>query len=246
MSGVVVLVPRRADGGRRDESWEWLAKRWESEWPDFTVVIGEHDDGGPFNRSAALNAAASAAGDWTVAVIADADSFVGADQVRAAVNTAARTGLMTIAFTRFCYLSDEGSRRVMAGYVGSWERLIRHKFTGGCSSMVAVRRDLWDTVGGFDERFCGWGEEDVAFSIACQTFGPRRPGVPDAEDIRATFHRLPGDCWHLWHPTQPNADIHDRATYKQGAGYAANRELGARYIAAAHDTVAMSALITER
>lgn len=247
MSDVVILVPRRAGVPERDEAWAWILERWRRELPDVPVFIGTHDDEGPFNRSVAVNEAARDAGDWKVAVIADADSFCGTDQVIAAVNTAARTGLMTIAFTRFCYLSQEGSQRVMGGFVGSWERLIHHKFRGGCSSMLAVRRDLWDRVDGFDERFSGWGEEDVAFSIACQTYGPRRtdPGLTK-EQLRGAFHRLPGDCWHLWHPTQENADILDKANYKKGPVYAANKALGDRYVAAAHDVAAMDTLIAER
>ena len=67
-----ILVPRRADGGIRDLRWEQARERWEKfGWP---IHVGYHDDG-PFNASAARNAAA-AQGDWDVAVFVDADTIV--------------------------------------------------------------------------------------------------------------------------------------------------------------------------
>lgn len=77
----VVLIPFRSDGGRRDQLLAWVTARWQLVHPDFEVFVGSHDDGGPFNRSAALNVAAAEAGDWDLAVLADGDSFVGGEQV---------------------------------------------------------------------------------------------------------------------------------------------------------------------
>ena len=57
--------------------------------PDYRVVEGEHTEG-PFNRSAAINAAAKLAGNWDVAVIADADTWVPYAQLDEAVRLARR------------------------------------------------------------------------------------------------------------------------------------------------------------
>jgi hypothetical protein len=241
MTRPVVIVPRRADGGRRDEVWSWVRDRWARELPDWPIIEGHDDHDGPFNRSRAVNRAAAEAGDWTMAVIADSDSFVGTDQLIGAVNTAARTGLVTFAFTRFCYLKQEGSDRIMAGYQGSWERMIEWTLKGGCSSQVCMPREVWDAVGGMDEGFVGWGEEDIALSVASQTLAPRRrPAEPtrDLWELRFGFNRVPGDCWHLWHPLSETND-------PDLPGYRANVARRERYIAAAHQPDAMEQLLTE-
>lgn len=189
---IAVLVPRRADQARRDRLWEHVAGRWAADHPTWTVVEGlDPGPTQPFNRSACINAAARAAGEWDVAIIADADSFVGADQSLEAVNVALRTGRITFAYDRFVYLDRDMSDQVMAGYRGNWWDGAKFTMTGTCSSMVAVTRQLWDAVGGFDEGFVGWGGEDIGFSLACQALG-------------GGFERVPGDVWHLYHDPAPH------------------------------------------
>lgn len=184
---VAVLVPRRSDGGRRDVVWAWVLRRWEDEHPEWPVFVGQHIDG-PFNRSLAINRASRDAGDWDVAIVADSDSFVAVDQLRAAVDLAAKTGQITFAYDQFRYLSRRMSDKVMGGYVGDWYKGVEWTMTNTCSSMVVVPRALWDEVGGFDEGFVGWGFEDVAFSLASQALG-------------GGMQRTPGDVWHLHHPS---------------------------------------------
>lgn len=189
---VAVLVPRRAGDPYRDGVWAWLRQRWARELPSWRVHEGHHD-AGPFNRSAAVNRAAAAAGSFDVAVIADADSFCGTEQLDAAVRRAAKTGRMTLAYDQFMYLSRDGSEQIMSGYEGAWEPFVEFTMTGTCSSMVVVPRPLWDRVGGFDEGFKGWGMEDVAFSLACQTFG-------------GGLERIAGPVWHLFHTPSAEND----------------------------------------
>ena len=186
---VAVLVPRRADGGHRDQTWQWVRSWWAEHHPDWAVHEGHHDQG-PFNRSAAINAAAEAAGDWTVAVIADADSFVGPDQARAAVDRAVETGRFVLGYDRYVYVGRSMSGQIQAGWRGDWWPGVEFTMHGTCSSVVVVTRDLWDQVGGFDEGFVGWGFEDIGFSLACQTLG-------------GGLERIPGEVWHLWHAPAP-------------------------------------------
>jgi hypothetical protein len=216
---VVFLVPRRSDGGRRDELWEWVRARWAVQHPGIDVVVGEHDDGGPFNRSAAVNAAAREAGDWDLAVIADSDAFVTTAQLDEALGRAARTGRFTIAYESVVGLNAEMSDAVMAGFDGDWLTGVDVRLEGACSLMIVVPRPLWDRVGGFDEGFVGWGAEDVAFWRVCDTFG-------------GGTERLRGIAWHLWHP---------RATDAAGGRW----ERLERYAAAADDHAAMDALLDE-
>jgi hypothetical protein len=219
---VVVLVPRRADNGRRDEIWAWVKARWQTEHPDWPVVEGFHKSG-PFNRSAAINTAARnrKVGSWDIGIIADADSFVSKDQIELAVEKAGATGQMTLAYDRYCYLSRAMSDAVMAGFTGNWWAGVEWTMPGTCSSMVVVTRALWTDTGGFDERFESWGGEDVAFSHAAQTFG-------------GGLKRITGDVWHLWHAPA----VHDNNE--------ANMPLMERYGQASYNVEQMRALLDER
>jgi hypothetical protein len=187
---VVVLVPRRPDGGHRDRVWAWLRSRWETEHPDWDLYEGTESGAGPFNRAAAINDAAERAGDWDAAVIADADSLVSAQQASTAVALAACTGQIVFGYERFRYVTEAMTARIMGGYLGDWVPGVEWTMEGTCSSMLAVSRPLWDEVGGFDRGFVGWGFEDVAFSLACQSLG-------------GGMHRIAGDVWHLWHEPSP-------------------------------------------
>lgn len=186
---VVILVPRRNDGGHRDTVWAYCRARWEQEFPDWPIFEGHHDDG-LFNRSAACNRAAALAGAWDMAVLIDSDVLVDAAQVREAVAIAKETGdHLVLPFSQRHNLTRQGSQRVMAGEQGSWRSFIGITYTQQCSAVVVIPRGLWDQVGGFDEQFVGWGFEDNAFAIACETYGGR------------SLEMLGGELWHLWHPT---------------------------------------------
>lgn len=222
---IVVLVPRRADKSRRDEVWKFVRNRWRTEHPEYRVVEGVHAGKQPFNRGLAINRAAAKAGDWDIAIIADADSFCAAEQIDAAVETCARTGQMTLAYDRFVYLTREMSDAVMAGSTGNWWSGVEWTMPGTCSSMVVVTRKVWDEAEGFDEGFdTGWGADDIAASHKFQTFG-------------GGLQRIPGDVWHLWHSPAvhgdksqwvPRMEMYAKASYDKKAMRALMKRLKAK------------------
>lgn len=221
---VVVLVPRRDDDGPRDEVWQWVEQRWATEHPEWALYAGHHNRG-RFNRSAAINQAAKAAGEWDVAIIADSDSFCGPDQLTEAVRLAS-DGAFVLAYDSFMYLSEKGSRLIMDGFRGWWEQYVEWSLPGTCSSMVVVSRPLWDEVGGFDTGFKSWGNEDGGFANACTTFAP------------AGIQRVHGAVWHLFHPPSPENNTNDPK-------WQANVDRGKRYGDALGDKTKMSALLAE-
>jgi predicted glycosyltransferase involved in capsule biosynthesis len=93
------------------------------------------------------------------------------------------------------------------------------------SGVTAIPRGLWDAVGGYDERFVGWGWEDLSLWSACCAL--------------AGYERVPGPIYHLWHPR----------SWEQNEGspdHPRNQVLGERYLAAKHDREAMLAILAER
>lgn len=209
MLRVVVLVPWRSDGGWRDRLWEFCRSVWTAEhsWPVFEGVSPD----GPFNRSAAVNDAATQAGDWDVAVILDTDVLVDPDAVREAVERADETGRLVITHSRRIDVNRVGTQQILTrGRVLVRPGWRQNVWAESESSCVAVSRRLWDRVGGFDERFRGWGYEDSAFRIACEL-------------VAGEAIKLPGDVLHLWH---------ERASTPDSPLRAKNAQLLARYRAA--------------
>lgn len=219
----VLLVPRRNDNGHRDAVWKWVRQWWAKHLPELPVYEGHHD-GGLFNRSAAVNRAAASAGDWDVAVIIDSDVICDPDRVRDAIVLAHRwQDRMVMPFSRRHNLTQSGTRLLMRGFAGSWQKFIAKTYDEMCSSVIMVPRPLWDQVGGFDEQFSGWGFEDNAFALACQTFGGQ------------TIHKIEGECWHLWHPTAKEGN-------PRSPSHAANKARAELYAAALGDKEATRAL----
>lgn len=206
------LVPRRPDNGRRDALWEFVQGFWADKLPEAKMVEGDHLDG-PFNRGAAINRAAEAAGDWDVAVIADADVVTDPERVLHAVALARETGRVCLPYSRYVGLGEPMTNRILAGYDGDWTPGKRLTMDTHISSLIAIHRDLWETVRGFDERFAGWGYDDIAFIEACRVLG-------------GGIDRMPGTVWHLWHPASPEttgwrklAQPHQRASARLANRY---------------------------
>lgn len=200
-----VIVPYRADNGHRDRLWAFLRTHY---WAGFDITLGHHHDG-PFNRAKAVNQAAR--GDWDVAVIADADTWVPYDQLAEAIHTAKTSGKLTAAFTTVAELTRGTTETILSSQslaTPTSVLRIRRKDIDTQSSMLVIRRDLWDSIGGMDERFQGWGGEDNAFWKAATLHA----GQPE---------RIHGHAYHLWHP--PAADKH------RGPDYRRNLHLWRRY-----------------
>lgn len=193
--------------------------------PDVEIFEGVHE-GGPFNRSAAVNRAAAEAGAWDVAVVIDSDVFLRQSSVVAAVETAARTGRVTWGHRRWRGLSESWTHRVVAdrrdfgAEVDSEDMdvLVERTNPISWSCCIAIPRSVWDDLGGFDERFVGWGYEDMAFqSVVVGLYG---------------HERIEGDVFHLYHPRSEERIVKGQPAVTASREYHINAMLGRRYMVA--------------
>lgn len=225
MTQTVILVPRRAHP-ERDKLWAFARARWERHFPEIPIFEGHHEDG-PFNRSAAVNAAARSAGSWDLGIVIDADIFVARSQVLAAIDTAGATGRVTWAHRRWRGLHRDWTERHVRDRHDFGAELDRDDMDLyvertnpiSWSCCIVFPRRVFDDMGGFDERFRGWGFEDMAVQSAVV-------GLYGHE-------RIEGDVYHLWHDRSTPGD--GRAA-KAGGAYTAeavtNARLGRRYMVA--------------
>ena len=146
----------------------------ETFWPNFEYISIQADDESladrpPFNRSWAKNNAAARAkrldgGDPDrVLVFTDADVYAPPHQVRFAVEAVNAGADLCLAHNGTALYMNEGFLRGngLGGIVGP--------FPGG---IFAIRRSVFEAMGGWDERFVGWGHEDLCFlNSADKIFG---------------------------------------------------------------------------
>lgn len=220
-----ILVGRRPDGGWRDKVWHYCRTYWEAElgWP---IYEGFHyaAERPEFCLSVASNRAARVAG-WNVAVYTGADWLPRRiETVHEAVEQAAETGQLVFAHDRALRLNCAMTEALLDGR--PLDRIgleYAEAHTNTFSGILAVPYSLWSEVNGFDERFVGWGGEDMAFWSACWAFA-------------GGFGRVEGDILHLWHPEgQREASPHHKE----------NEALMLRYLAARCHRSAAEAIMYE-
>ena len=211
-TGVSVLVPRRPDGGPRDRAWQWLRPRWES--LGWQVVEGSHNEGEWCKASAVTDALTHASGDILVA----ADADVWCPDVPAAVQAVLAGASWAVPHTLVHRLTS-GATDVLYGTEVFGGPLVEQRVEqrpypgmpgGGC---VVLTRDVYGSCP-LDPRFQGWGQEDQSWGIALTSlYGPPV--------------RMPGPCWHLWHPPQERVS--------RSTGSMAGRRLMLEYATAARE-----------
>ncbi len=179
---VVTLIPWRGGDELREQSWEVVRPYLEA--LGYPVYAGDRD--GPWSRGAAINAAAADAGGWDVAVIGDADSILVTD-LDAAISRALASGGAIRPHDHLCRLTPSGSIAIARkGVEGLEPRHIGHEFPGG--GFLVIAREGWDRIGGYDERYVGWGHEDSDLNTRLI--------------IKADWDIMPGVAYHLFHPDE--------------------------------------------
>jgi len=147
-------------------------------------AAAESDD---WHKAWAFNLAArQASGD--ILVFQDGDVCVPDQYGRELVSTLWDRGYDVASIQRFLFYLDEASTAEFAGSTkrqGLTPIRVRQNWKGGT---IAVRRDAFFALGGFDEGFVDWGGEDDEFFDRCGALGHCR------------FGYLP--MIHLWHPPQ--------------------------------------------
>jgi hypothetical protein len=222
---VSIIVPFRGDGAERDRNYVFVRSRLETLYPDWEVIEGTCEP--PWRKGIAVNRAIEASsGD--VLVIHDADVMVGAAVLPHAVQELDRAAWVVP--HRMVYrLNEEATRYVIATaplepqpVYDCLDRVQRKGPIGG--GIVVARREGVEAVAGIDERFEGWGGEDISFGRALDTIvGPH-----------ARFGNV---MWHLHHEPPPKRPD-DRASPESEA-------LASRYLDATGRPAAMREIIED-
>lgn len=195
---ISVLIPFKSDRGQRQRNWEWLKRRYEALMPNAELCLG-NSDSEPFCKSAAINNAAKQA-TRDIFVIADADIVFDIDQIKASIELLKRNKWV-IPYVSVNSLNAEQTDMLLKKEADITIRDIKFtgysSFSGSMGGINILPRACFQKVGGFDERFKGWGCEDDAFCMTVYYMcGP--------------FVRLEGNSmWHLYHPRASLSNYHN-------------------------------------
>ena len=188
---VAILMPFRSKekDPMRVRNRNWARAWWKTHFPDFRLIeASDGRRGAAFNKPAAVNAAARQA-EESVLVMADADAVPNPTAVREAVRLAASSPWVC-PHQDIVYLSPEASERVTRETPG-WPPADRRSEgyainTEPAGWLFVLRRSIFNEIGGMDERFVGYGGDDIAFTLAMNTLVGR-------------YLRLPSTLYHLHH-----------------------------------------------
>ena len=218
-----IVTYRGADGSERranlDAVLAWLART-----PDTEAIVVEQDafprlaaplphpsarvvfafNAGPFNKAWGLNVGARhAAG--AVLALGDADVIVPGGIAQAASIAASSMQVVKPYRTLVDLTPDESGRVRRGGAIDAVAASRANRDAIGerlvlCGGWFLIRRDAFAAIGGFDERFVGWGGEDDAMTLKVELAR------------LATCELDPGPALHLWHP-RTHASTYGHANY---------------------------------
>lgn len=200
---ISLLIPFDAEDPQRKRVFKWVEQYWRWELPEAEVVIG-HSSIKPFCKTNALNNAAQKAR-GQVFVIMDADAYIDGEVIkRCAINIIENLDnhLWYVPYRHLYRLTEKATEYIIESSPHNPLRLdgpppeflienvghsskYGHRYGAMC---MMFHREAYNLLGCFDERFIGWGGEDVALLRALDT-------------LYGKHKTTNNDILHLWHPT---------------------------------------------
>lgn len=225
---VSIIIPFQTDNGPRAEAFKWIVQYYNRVMPEAELCLGtiDHDE---INKSKAVNFAAKKA-TREIFVIADADVVYDPKLIVEAIKEL-KEAAWVVPFTEI-YDINRSKTEGLLQTTPSWPMDVKAKdctkanwiYKGFAGKLFVIPRVNFEAVGGFDERFIGWGGEDDAFSLSIQT-------------LCGKLVNLNGGLYHLWHPS---------SSYKTNPHGKVNADLLNRYKRASGNKKQMLKLIHER
>jgi hypothetical protein len=213
---ISIVIPWRDTGPARSRAKDVVVEALTDLLPDAELILADAGRGS-FSRAASRNLGVRAAEDGVV-VVCDADTIPQRQPLLDAI-AAAEDGMLHLPFGECRALSQAGTDQFLDGAVLD-ECPTELITVGSQGGVLVMQAKAWLDAGGMDERFIGWGFEDVAFHVSVATLL--------GEPIR---HE--GAIHHLWHPS--DIDFFSPT-------YVANRALCQQYIDAHGDPQAIRRL----
>lgn len=187
---LAVLIPYRPDGEQRERVYATTSKMWADQ--GMTPVYMDDGLSGLFSFSRAINRARTRT-DAEQLLIYNVDSLPLPPLTLERIEAELRGGAPWIAlFDGQQRFTPEQTDRLIAGEDPATVGPAAGQICPGREALLGIRADVFDDVRGMDERFVGWGPEDLAFHRVLRLLYPAGCDTPQY-----------GLFQSLWHPDVP-------------------------------------------
>ena len=218
MIGVSYVVTYRSEGASRRANLEAILA-WLGQFSGLEVTVVEQDrsptisgviipgqgthlfafNPGAFNKSWGFNVGFKYSSGQVIA-FGDADVMVDAETPNQSFESCLSDYDAVKPYDRLIDLTPEETKQVLAGespiLMDGYGRSLNREGIGEyicfCGGLFVMRRALFEFLGGFDEKFLGWGAEDDAMTVKLHTLS------------QSTQNLTGHTAYHLWHEQLPH------------------------------------------
>ncbi|WP_246031834.1 galactosyltransferase-related protein, partial [Salibacterium salarium] len=190
MTTTSFIIPFETDHGPREKAFHWIKKYYKTVIKDAEICVGTcHTK--PFSKSKAVNNAAKKAS-GNILIIVDADIICSPALISKAIKLL-HDNVWIIPYTQVKNITTTSTKKLLQTSpfwplptAVETQTVYKEKIlpAGGIN---IIPKTCFKKVGGFDERFYGWGGEDDAFACSVDT-------------LCGSHKRLQASIYHLWHP----------------------------------------------
>jgi predicted glycosyltransferase involved in capsule biosynthesis len=189
---ISLLIPFR-NTGDRDKQFNWLQKRWKSLGKDFEIIVAEDDGKDPFSKTMAVNNAYKKSTSDILAIM-DADVWLDPQILLDAADFIRKNPNSWVRPCRNVYrLKKETTKKIIKLDIDKPFPKINEseceRISIAIGGICVFSKKQFESVGGMDPRFRGWGGEDNAWNA-----------LLDAKFTKAQMWGK--DLYHLWHPRE--------------------------------------------
>ena len=241
---VSLLIPFSTKSKKREEDFRWLLKYWKHELPHAEIVVGRSNSE-IFCKGEALNDAAQRA-KGKILVILDADTYMYGSIIEYCADRILEemdSHLWYVPYRHLYRLNRKISKKIIESDPKNPLRLpsppppeyvvgdgLQSTYGHRYGAMIMIfPREALDAIGGyFDERFKGWGGEDIALLRALDT-------------LYGKHKTTDNDVLHLWHPVI--GDSYKTRVWKGQDKGRANQKLSNAYNKATRNPSQMRELV---
>lgn len=197
LEDVSIIIPHGPDNGQRDVVFKWIMEFYKVTMPNVEICIGELSDNKDFSKARAVNMAARKA-TKDIFVIADGDIIYNPAILESSAKLLNKYPWI-LPVNKALDLTKESTEKLL-NEIPKWPIPIEvsssERTQVGSGLLNVLPRKHFETVGGFDERFVGWGGEDDAFTISMSILC----GSPQRLDFTVN---------HMWHPSGDMSNYHN-------------------------------------